>query len=92
MQLVNPWGNNESFRNLLAKSWIYAKNKACEIQIYKDGNTLFEFRFSWSFRQDHAGLAFTIGVFSYSFIFTQYDTRHWDDETNNWKIYEDKIS
>lgn len=91
--LNNPWGNNESFKHLLAKSWMYSKHKACELEICKDGTTLFEFNFSWSFRgQDHAGLRLAFGLFHYSVMFTQYDTRHWDEETNNWKVYDKENS
>lgn len=36
---------------------------------------------------DHAGTRFTIMLFGLELSYTKYDTRHWDDKTNDWCKY-----
>lgn len=43
----------------------------------------------WSRRTDHRGLYADITILGLNFIFNFYDIRHWDDETDKPKIYED---
>ena len=46
-----------------------------------------EFDSSW--KDDHAGFALTISLFKIMFHFNFYDIRHWDDEKDQWVIYEE---
>jgi hypothetical protein len=34
---------------------------------------------------DHAGFTFELDFFSFGFLFTVYDRRHWDYDKNNWE-------
>jgi len=62
------------------------KYRVWEVQAFKD-NTVISFSFRWTFRTDHAGVELSLGLLGYSIMATVADTRHWDDETNAWKVY-----
>ncbi len=59
------------------------KNKYWEIQLMKDCE-LFRIEFSWTIREDHAGVRLELGFAGYKVSFTFYDNRHWDYDTDAW--------
>lgn len=74
------------FHTLWYTSGMINKYTAWEVQIYYSMETLFTFSVSYTFKRDHAGFEFTIGLLGLVINFTRYDTRHWNDEEN--KFYE----
>ena len=75
---------------LFWKDFSFTKHKHCEIQLdSKSLKTGFSFGadFTASWKCDHAGFNTTITLPGIFFCFTFYDSRHWDEETNNYKIY-----
>ena len=86
MQISLPF---ESFNNLGCLYGRIGKNTAWELEHTQYGGSLFDIEFSWSIREDHAGLEMGLGLFGYGISFRIYDTRHWDNETNSWMKYED---
>jgi hypothetical protein len=86
-ELRNPWSNR--FNNLWCRSFATpVKNKFVELELYKDTNIL-SFRFTWTIRQDHAGLNLEVGLLGYCFHASLYDARHWDYEKGKWVSYVD---
>jgi hypothetical protein len=82
--LENPYPSND-FRNIWLKHGNITKNKAWEVQIYKDPECIIGLGLRYSFRgRDHAGLRINIGFFTYRFDMHIYDIRHWNHETNSW--------
>ena len=73
------------FKTLFFLSRQLSRNKFVELQAYRYNwywiNVDFECRLSGC---DHAGLEIDVGVFGYCISFYLYDTRHWDDATNDW--------
>jgi len=88
MQISLPF---DHFNNLGSVHGRIGKNTAWELEHTQYSGSLFDIDFSWSIREDHAGLEIGIGLFGYGVGFRIYDTRHWDNETNSWKKYEDQI-
>ena len=48
---------------------------------------LFEFRFSWSKNEDHAGVSFYLGILWFTLNIMYYDTRHWDYDKEEYMKY-----
>jgi len=65
------------------------KNKSFEFQFetWKNWWSYFNIDISWTRQTDHAGFTFMFEVMGVMLVITIYDHRHWDDETNDWKIY-----
>ena len=81
----NPFSSR--FENVSMKHGLLEGHKAWEANLYKT-NVIFSFGFRLAFRQDHAGVSVEIGLFGYELEAQLYDTRHWDDETNSWVVYD----
>lgn len=64
----------------------FKKHKALEIQAMKT-NEIISFNFHLSFNCDHAGVKLYLGLFGYSVDFHYYDTRHWDYEMKQFRVY-----
>lgn len=74
--LRNPWSNR--FKVIAERAIDITTNKTFEIGLSKN-SSLIEFGFGiTSFKQDHAGFNFDIGLFGYHFEITFYDNRHYD--------------
>ena len=81
--LQNPW--SDRFENV----WCCGYNtpfehKFIELELIKY-SSIISFKFNWTVRQDHAGLAAEIGLLGHCFCFNFYDSRHWDSTTNSWE-------
>lgn len=85
-ELTNPW--SDRFDAGHAWSGKLTKNQAWEAQAYRS-NTLIEFCLQFTHRQDHAGLRVEFGIFSFSFTFNIYDTRHWNYDKKQWEVYDE---
>jgi len=62
-------------------------NKFWELQIDVDFNYFFNIEIDALHPlhgRDHAGVYCNLTLFGLSFIFSIYDSRHWDTETNSW--------
>lgn len=86
--LHNPWYNNK-FKNLFNKAWIVGKYKVLEFEILYADYDILEFSFEWARRLDHAGIELSFGLFGLSFSIRLYDTRHWNEQTQDWENYDD---
>lgn len=64
------------------------KHKFWEFQVMKDA-VVARIEFGCRFRTDHAGVNVGLGLLGYAVEFSFYDSRHWDDETNTYKVYND---
>jgi hypothetical protein len=64
-----------------------SENKTFESELIYSDTSWFKFQFSWSRKQDHAGLSLTMGLFGYAFCVKMHDNRHWDHEKNCWYNY-----
>ncbi len=47
---------------------------------------LFKLDVDFSRRCDHHGISLNLSLLNLNFDFTKYDTRHWDDELNNYTV------
>jgi hypothetical protein len=61
-------------------------HRAWEIQVMKT-NSIVEFEFSITSRQDHAGVRLELGLLGRNICAQIYNTRHWDSEKNTWAKY-----
>lgn len=67
------------------KQKMLTKYKNLEFQTMNSENNEFFFvGCSWSYKTDHAGFNFSVGLYKYQLYFSIIDTRHWDDENNKW--------
>lgn len=82
----NPWSDRFDAGYSWGKK--LTKNKAWEAQAYRS-NTLIEAGLEFTHRQDHAGLRVEFGIFSFSFTFNIYDTRHWNYSKKQWEAYDE---
>jgi len=86
--ISNPQINNwDRFNLLKSKSGLFKNHKAWEFNTYCDIDII-RVALSLNFNSDHAGLNIKIGLFGYMIEYTIYDTRHWDYDTNTWKVYD----
>lgn len=85
----NPWRRSR-FYYLGNINGQFTENKCWEIEQYLSG-CLIEFDFNFTVRQDHAGFELSLGLLGYNIHGNFYDRRHWDNETNTWKKYENQI-
>lgn len=76
-------------RKILTWSWgdiQIAPYKSFEYQFEKGsflGDDVFEFKFRWTRKCDHAGIDFTFGIrYLFWMNLNIHDHRHWDDENN----------
>ncbi len=81
--LNNPFSSR--WDNIYNRSAVLGK-KAVEFEIYRD-TTILGCSFRWTTRQDHAGVNLELGLLGYTVSFQYYDTRHWDNEKNQWCVY-----
>jgi hypothetical protein len=84
-RISNPF--KDKFKTVFDKNYILSENKNLEVECYRNSSIL---TFSLDFypiRRDHAGLDFSIGLFTWEISFNFYDKRHWDDENNKWEEY-----
>lgn len=77
------------FRNIWAGACQITKYKFVELQFsYYIWNWL-ELAVDLNWRQtDHAGPWITINLFGCTVDLRIFDIRHWNDESNNWEVYE----
>ena len=85
--LNNPFNNK--FVDLGSSYIPVSKYKAFEFQHMFHSGTIAEFEFRATTRQDHAGVALTIGLFGYSVCVEFCDSRHWNYKTNSWEKYDE---
>jgi hypothetical protein len=79
------------FDNLWCRSYTTPfTNKFIELEVTRE-SVLVSFSFSWTVRQDHAGLDFEAGLFGYCVHFNFYDNRHWNYEKKAWETYEENL-
>jgi hypothetical protein len=70
--------------------WL-TKHKGIEMNTYTGlKHMVFVFDVRCTRNTDHAGIEFRIGALGYMFDICLYDGRHWDYETDTWKVYEEK--
>jgi hypothetical protein len=60
--------------------------KAWELNFYRT-DCLITADFSFTRKQDHAGVRAMIGLLGFEVELHFYDTRHWDNERNDWENY-----
>lgn len=65
-------------------SFLKIPNKFWEVQLanFPDSDNIFNFQFRLNRNCDHAGLNFTIEIWTLYFCVQVYDNRHWDYENN----------
>lgn len=85
--LTNPWSDRFD-AGWMRGGHLYG-NKAWEFQAYRS-NTIAEACLELTHRQDHAGLRLEFGIFTFSFTFNIYDTRHWNYADRRWEVYNDE--
>ena len=64
-----------------------SKNKTLEVQISRweeEDSPWFDFHFSLTRKQDHAGFNLSITIYRFAFYFFICDNRHWDIDDNEW--------
>ena len=78
------------FKNIWSRFWKVTEHRTLEVQIYRYGYNIVEINLETSFTgSDHAGPKFELGVFTWYFVISLPDNRHWDPITNSWQIYND---
>jgi len=67
-------------------SFFNIPNKFWELQISNEfEGPYFNFKISWTRKEDHAGFQILIEIFNFMFDFNIYDSRHWDYDTNTYE-------
>jgi hypothetical protein len=87
IELTNPFDRWDYFNNLGCISGMITRFKAWELEHSYYSPLLFDFEMRWNRKCDHAGFECGIGLLGYGVHFRIYDTRHWDEYDNCWKIY-----
>lgn len=85
--LHNPFAKQD-WDNVKCWSKLLTKHKAVEAEILRDNQMLIDVSARISIRQDHAGAELCVGIWKYSVSIKLYDTRHWDNKTNAWAVYD----
>lgn len=81
--ISNPWSNRWGIVKVTHGKLPWP-NKFWEFQIDKTNDILgFEFRVTK--RTDHAGIWLCLALAGFEMIFNIYDSRHWDEKTNEWE-------
>lgn len=83
--LSNPF--SDRWATVYYKDGLITKNTGAEIQVIRD-NTIVNFAFRFTTRQDHAGMTLDFGLFGYYVTMRYYDTRHWNDEAGRFYNYD----
>lgn len=83
--------NHDKWDSLFSKNgstpW---PNKHWEIEGHNFGwGDLITFEFSWTRKTDHAGVRLKLGLLGYQVEAQFYDSRHWDEDTNNYRVYDE---
>lgn len=81
----NPF--SDRWNTIYYKDQLFGKHKSGEIQVIKD-NTVIALSFCFTTRTDHAGVDLDLGLLGYTVMLACRDTRHWDEETDTWKVYD----
>lgn len=87
LNITNPWSTK--FSNI--KYWsgpTFLKHKFWEFQIMRTADII-EISSSFSSRQDHAGLEFSLGLLGLALRLNIYDNRHWNYDVGAWEIYQE---
>jgi len=76
--------------------WYYHKqlteHKTLETQFDFWGRFLvIDMSIRYTTKTDHAGFNFSLTLFGFSYEFGINDNRHWNDDTNNWEIYNGEV-
>lgn len=83
-ELSNPFIDRYScVYEKTGKTW--NPNKFWDLTIVKN-SSIIGFTFSWTIREDHAGISFDISLFGWNLDFHFYDQRHWNHESNWWHL------
>lgn len=72
----------EHFKNLGSVHGRISAHTAWEMEHTYYSGSLLDIDISFSVREHHAGLDFTVGLLGYGVSFRIYDTRHWSYENN----------
>lgn len=60
-------------------------HKFWEIEAMQVGiGNIISFEFAWTRKTDHAGVRLGLGLLGFEAYGMFYDSRHWDDEKNDW--------
>jgi len=84
--LRNPWSKG-SFGSKYTNGGHIGGHKYWEIEVLEVGGTLLEVEFNISSHRDHGGVDASFGLAGYVLTLRLYDSRHWDDKTNDWQKY-----
>ena len=91
LTLRNPFhAEDREWVDFFCKEWMITKNKFIETQLSKcNFDTIFRIDFELNFNgQHHAGIGFSVRVFSLFFTLMLRDRRHWDYEEGKWEEHE----
>lgn len=83
--LRNPF--SDRWETLGHRSWQISRYKWIELQ-FDRGTDIVGLTLRITPRQDHAGAFVSVSLLSYEAMFHFYDSRHWDYETNSYKVYD----
>ena len=86
LKLLNPFCK-EYFENIFCTAWQLSKNKFLEFEITYFSKTIIDIDFSITTKCDHAGVSLEVGILCISMHINLYDSRHWNETTDAWKIY-----
>lgn len=84
--------NHKDWKTLLTKHgktrW---PNKAWEFEIFRSGGlgNLLGLSLAWTRKTDHAGIRLEATFIGFEMRYQFYDSRHWDDETDNYVVYDE---
>lgn len=86
LRLSNPFSDHfnsgRTWNGIIGSSY-----KCWEVQIMET-NTVLEFNFALTFRQDHAGIRLELGLLGRNICAQIYDARHWNRNENRWENYD----
>lgn len=82
---------NDRFKNICCFTKLIAPNKTFEFEIYRSNlYDLFVLVIDTAWKgEDHAGPKIFVEILGYTVSIVIRDTRHWNDDTNNWVDYSD---
>jgi hypothetical protein len=90
--ITNPWfkHTDDEFHTYYCKEEQVSKHKCYCFQVSRYRDKLIGYRLNISWRgKDHAGFEIEFTLLGRTVNFHTYDTRHWNNETNNWYTKEE---
>jgi hypothetical protein len=88
--LFNPWTRQTQYKEVWQRHWLLKEkgHKHIDIGVYRHIGLILDFGVSWTHRQDHAGIAISLGLLGFYTDVHFYDDRHWNPVERKWESHD----